>query len=317
MYNGLMKLSSIDLNLLLVFRAIMSHRNVTRAGLEIGLSQPAVSNALKRLRHYYKDPLFLRTRGGMDPTIKARELAPTIEEALSKIETTLPITGAPSSLMQFNPSEIEKQFNIVFVDYGGLHLISRLVEVLVKEAPGMEISVHSVDAEVAIAKLRRAEINLAIGVFSLLPVGWKRRNLFVERSVAAVSRNHPRIVEELTVEDYVGERHVGVTPLGINDRLLSDHGVSRRFAVSASLLSVPFIVARSDLLATLPSGVARTFADMFGLTVFELPFQLAGYRISMVNHPRNDSDKPLAWLKGRIEDIAKELRLELGMAEAE
>jgi DNA-binding transcriptional LysR family regulator len=312
-----MNLSSIDLNLLLVFRAIMHHRNVTRAGQEIGLSQPATSNALNRLRHHYKDPLFLRTRGGMDPTIRARELAPAIEEALSKIELTLPITGAPSTMQEFEPSTVEKKFNIMFVDYGGLHLISRLAEVLIKEAPGMEVSTHLGDADTAITKLQQAEIDLAIGVLSLLPVGWKRRNLFMERIVAAVSRHHPRIVNRLTAEDYTQERHVGITPRGINDRLLADHGVSRRFAVSATMLSVPFVVARTDLLATLPSGVARTFSDMFGLAVFELPFRLGGCRICMVNHPRTDSDKPLAWLMGRIEDIANELRSELGLDQAE
>lgn len=312
-----MNLASIDLNLLLVFRALMTHRSATRAGQEIGLSQPAVSNALTRLRHHYRDPLFLRTRDGMEPTLKARELAPPIDDALAKIERTLPSQGSSTDAARFDPTDIDRQVNIAFVDYGGLHLVSRLVEILVRQAPGMELLTHPTDAEGAISKLRRAEIDFAVGVFPVLPAGWKRKNLFVERSVVTVSRDHPRIGDSLTMDAYTSERHVGVSPLGIADRMLADGCVARRFAVSASLLSVPFIVQRSDLVATLPSGVAKTFKSVCHLRIFELPIQLQAYGISLVTHPRSDRDKPLAWLLGIIEAIAADLRVDLDLPPGE
>lgn len=307
-----MKLASLDLNLLLVFRALMQSGSVTRAGEDIGLSQPAVSNALTRLRHHYRDPLFVRARDGMEPTARARELASPIAEALSAIEMTLP-SGDRGATAKFDPSNIHRRFNIALVDFGGLHLVSRLIEVLVQKAPGMEIATHAVDAEEATQKLRRNEIDFAVGVFSTLPTGWTRRMLFKERLVVTVSRNHPRIEKSLSRSFYTTERHVGITPFGVADQMILDRGLKRRFAVSAGMLSVPFIVQRSDLVATLPSGVAKTFGNICGLKRFELPVPIDGYQIEAVTHPRSSGDVALGWLLGRIESVAGALKRELSL----
>ena len=117
-----MNRGSLDLNLLLVYRALLIHRNVTRAGEDVGLSQPAISHALARLRHYYKDPLFLRTREGMEPTPRARELAGPVQEALRRIELTLP------DLKNLDQATMKRCFRIVLVNYSGLPLMPRLAE---------------------------------------------------------------------------------------------------------------------------------------------------------------------------------------------
>lgn len=296
-----MNLASLDLNLLMVFRSVMAHRSVTRAGHEIGLSQPAMSNALARLRHYYKDPLFLRGPEGMEPTVRARELSIPIFEALAMIERSLPTADT------FDPMTIERRFNLGLVDYGGIHLVAALVAILAREAPGIEIITTHVDGNVGIAKLNRADLDLAVGVLPDLPVEWPRRDLLIERSVVTVRERHPRIQAPPTLEMYANERHVRVSRLNVViDKMLAKQGLARQFAASADLLSVPFIVARSDLVATLPSGIAKTFAGLCKLRWFDLPSQLPHDRIALVRHPRSAGDGPLAWLSRCIERAAKE-----------
>src|ERR1035437_9661358 len=138
-----MNVGSLDLNLLLVFQALMIHRSVTRAGREIGLSQPAVSNALGRLRHYYTDPLFLRTADGMQPTARACDLALPIEEALARIEMTLPESR------DFSPAQIERRFRIGLVNYGALYVLPSLAERLALAAPGIELVTAYLDEDEA------------------------------------------------------------------------------------------------------------------------------------------------------------------------
>jgi DNA-binding transcriptional LysR family regulator len=295
-------LASLDLNLLMVFRAVMAHRSVTRAGREIGLSQPAMSNALARLRHYYKDPLFLRGPAGMEPTVRARELSIPIFEALAMIERNLPTADA------FDPMTIERRFNLGLVDYGGIHLVAALVSILAREAPGIEIVTSHMDGNAGVAKLNRAEIDLAVGVLPDPPVDWLRRDLLIERSVVTVRDGHPRIQAPPTLEMYAKEQHVRVSRFNVViDKMLAKQGLARQFTVSADLLSVPFIVARSDLVATLPSGIARTFSSLCKLRSFDLPSELPHYRIALVRHPRSASDGQLAWLSQCIERAAKDM----------
>jgi DNA-binding transcriptional LysR family regulator len=295
-------LASLDLNLLMVFRSVMTHRSVTSAGHEIGLSQPAMSNALARLRHYYKDPLFLRGLKGMEPTVRARELSGPIFEALAMIERSLPTAD------NFDPMTIERRFNLGLVDYGGIHLVAALVAILAREAPGIEIITTHVDGNVGIAKLNRAELDVAVGVLPDLPVEWPRHDLLIERSVVTVREGHPRIQAPPTLEMYAKERHVRVSRFNVViDKILAKQGLACQFAVSANLLSVPFIVARSDLVATLPSGIAKAFAGLCKLQWFDLPSHLPHYRIALVRHPRSDGDGPLAWLSQCIERAAKDV----------
>jgi DNA-binding transcriptional LysR family regulator len=296
-----MNVGSLDLNLLLIFQALMIHRSVSRAGREIGLSQPAVSNALGRLRHYYKDPLFLRTPDGMQPTARARDLALPIEEALARIEITLPESR------DFSPAQIERRFRIGLVNYGALYVLPSLAERLALAAPGIELVTAYLDEDEAAARMARFDLDVCVGVLHP-PEGWRRRILFREKSVAAARTGHPRLRAPLTLEMLANELHVRVPLFKSIDKALDVAGWTRRFAISTGLLTVPFIVARTDLVAVLPSKIAETFQAICSLELFDLPIKLPDYEIVMLTHRRADVDGPLAWLAENIVAVAADLQ---------
>jgi len=295
----------------LVFRALIVHGSVTRAGQEIGLSQPAVSNALARLRTYFEDPLFLRAQDGMKPTTRAMELSGPILDTLDRIETTL------MRAKSFDPSMINRHFRLALVDYAGLALTSRIMEVLSREAPRLELSVTQHDDETSLTKLHRAEIDLAVGVFSRLPANWPHSNLMLEQSVVAVRQGHPRIDRTPTLDMFVNERHVRVSPFGAIERSLSTSGLLRRFAASADLLAVPFILSRTDLIAILPLGVAKAFRQICNLQWFHMPIPLPPYFITLIRRPRSAKDQSLIWLSRCIETVAKEVKREFDLGPTE
>ena len=305
-----MNLASLDLNLLLVYRALLIHRSVTRAGQELGLSQPAISHALGRLRDYYKDPLFLRTRDGMQPTPRARELAGPVQEALSRIELTSP------GLKTLDPASIKRTFRIGQVNYSGLALISSVVASLEREAPDLELDTAHMDEESCLSKLQDADLDAAIGVFSHVPPGWPTRELLTDRLVVAMRRKHPRISQPPTLETYANERHIRVSSADVIDECLAKRGLRRRFAVSANMPMVPFILARSNLLAVVPSGLVRRFQRICDLKWLDVPVHLPGYRVLLVHHPRSEGDRQLEWLAGTVQSMARKVREEVSRTSA-
>ena len=293
-----MNLGSLDLNLLLVYRALMIHRSVTLAGEEVGLSQPAISHALTRLRHYYKDPLFLRTRDGMEPTPRARELAVPVQEALSRIELTLP---GLKNLTQ----DTKRCFRVGLVNYSGLPLVPKLAAILERKAPGFELDTVHVDGPSCLAKLQRAELDLGVGIFARIPADWPVQALWVDRLVVAMRRKHPRITGRLTLEAFAKERHVRVASNLVVDDALAKKGLSRRFALSANMLMVPFVLARTNLLAILPHRLVRRFHRTCDLQWFDPPMELPVYRVMMVRHPHSSGDPVLDWLAQTAAEVSK------------
>ena len=293
-----MNLGSLDLNLLLVYRALMIHRSVTQAGEEVGLSQPAISHALTRLRHYYKDPLFLRTRDGMEPTPRARELAVPVQEALSRIELTLPDL---KNLAQ----NTKRCFRIGLVNYSGLPLVPKLAAHLERKAPGFELDTTHVDVPSCLAKLQRANLDLGVGIFSRIPPDWPAQELWVDRLVVAMRRKHPRIAGQLSLEAFARERHVQVSSDLVVDDALAKKGLSRRFALSANMLMVPFVLARSNLLALLPRRLVLRFGRTCDLQWFDPPLELPRYRVMMVRHPHSNGDPILDWLGRTAADVSR------------
>ena len=302
-----MNLAKIDLNLLLVFDALMSERNVTRAGQRIGLSQPAVSAALNRLRGILDDDLFLRGGGEMVPTPRALALAEPVADALRRIEFAF--GGAE----RFDPATMQRDFTIRGVDYVGYLLIPPLVTSLANSAPG--IAVRCLDAQTGSVSqlLEEGRIDLAIEVMHSFDEHIRSQFLLRERYVVIVSANHPDIrasgrtcsQDIFDLDLYCRLPHAlhsfvaGTT--GNVDAALAAISRKRHVALSAPhFLSIARAVASSRMIATFPERLAAHIAPMLGLRIYTAPVDLAPISLAMIWHRRNDGDPSQIWFRQQL-----------------
>ena len=293
-----MNLSSIDLNLLVVFDALVTERSVTQAGKRLGLSQPAVSNALSRLRAAFGDPLLVRTGVTMEPTPRALELVPPVRHALSTL------TDAFRGPQRFDPQHSKHGFRVCAADDIELTLLPHLLERIKHLAPGMDIAMSRRPGEVE-QSLRTGHVDLYLGVWFNVPEAFRRHLLRKETFACIARRGHPQIGSELTLRSYMEAGHVVVTPTerpgSVVDTVLSDQGLGRRVVLrTPHFLVAPLVVARTDLIATLPRTIAETCAEFLELSVFNPPIDVPGFPIQMVWHPRTHEHPPHRWLREQI-----------------
>ncbi|KJC47413.1 hypothetical protein UP09_09560 [Bradyrhizobium sp. LTSP885] len=292
-----MNLSAIDLNLLVAFEALMEERHVTRAAERVGLAQPSMSSALKRLRALFADELFLRAGAGMQPTEKALALAGPIGEALRQIRGVL----APDQ--GFDPSTARRRISIAVTDYGDLVLVPELIRLLRREAPGIDLAVRPLtDATAALAKLERGELDALIGGHLPDSPRCVRHRLFEERFVCIRDMTRANGTENLSLEDYAALPHALFSSAGgdglpsVIDGLLARHGLKRRVAMTlAHVVAVPFAVAGTDLVATMAERVARRFTHVAGIAVITPPFEIPAFAIDLVHSQRASADPALRW----------------------
>ena len=305
-----MNIQSIDLNLLVAFEALMEERNVTRAARRVGLSQPAMSNALTRLRRTFDDPLLVRTPGGMSPTPAAQALIETIHPALSKLREALDEKPA------FNPAASSRIFHVLTSDYAEIVLLAPLIGRLRQQASGISLRVHR-PPNVFQAPSRTAladSFDLAIGFFPdalSLDASVRSEVLFEEDNVCIASANHPSIRSRITIRQYASAQHAAVfyksEGPGVIDTILAQKGLTRQLAVLAPhFASVPFMVAASDLIATLPRRLALRFRKQLKLQMLTVPFPMPSFRLSMLWHERVESDPAHAWIRELVMETAKE-----------
>ncbi len=299
-----MNLAAIDLNLLVAFEALMAERHVTRAGQRIGLAQPSMSSALTRLRALFDDELFLRTAQGMQPTPKALALAAPVAEALARIR----LMFDPAA---FDPARERRRFSIAVTDYGDLVVVPALVAALRREAPGIDLAVRPmVDTGLSLAAVERGEIELAIG--GHLPDRRRtvRRRLFAERFVCV--RDAGRKAEPLDKAHFLKLPHALFSARGgdempaVIDAMLGARGAARRVAVTLPhVVAVPFVVAGTDLVATMAERIARRFARAAGIAVLPLPYPVPAFDIDLV-HAR-DPAPATAWLADLAARVCRDL----------
>lgn len=200
-------LAAVDLNLLVVFDALMSERHVTRAAEKIGLSQPATSNALSRLRSLFEDELLVRTATGMEPTPKAMSLAAPIRQILLQIQSSL----EPEK--PFVPEESNRIFTIGTSDYIEFILFSKLMGKLEMVAPKVKIRVRSLsDIKSTYRMLDADEIDLAIGYFPECPSWQQAKVLFEEKFVGVCRANNPKLSDTVTLENFLSVTHLLISP---------------------------------------------------------------------------------------------------------
>jgi DNA-binding transcriptional LysR family regulator len=297
-----MKLETIDLNLLLVFDALASERHVTRAATKLGLSQPALSNALARLRTLLDDPLFERVGGRMEPTPRARQLLAPLSEAIAKMREAL---ERPTP---FLPHASEREFRIATNDYAEALLLPALVKRLEREAPSIAIRTVRTDYLFIppFESLQSGEVDLALGFFGETPqpqANLLSKRLMPGRLVCILRAGHPRTIRRLTLRMLAGLPHARVMypkneHVGSIDPLLRSHGLSRRIAVTVPhYRAIPSIVAKSNLLGIVPEWLARREAGRLRLKVFEPPIPLPDVSVVMNWHERFQFDRAHSWLR--------------------
>lgn len=292
-----MDIKDVDLNLLKVFDALRKKQSVTLAGDLMGLSQPAMSFALSKLRTLFDDPLFIRTSRGMQPTARALQIAGPVQRILEMVSSeVLPSSG-------FDPEHSERQLVLCMSDIGEMVFLPRLLRMLDREAPLVKIRTLALSSEQLEESLDAGEVDAAIGYFPrLLNTSIRNRALYSHSFVCIVRRDHPTIGDSLSPEQYQAAAHVAVQAEGrgmsVLDRELAARGITRRVRFSLPrFMGVPFLVAESDMIATVPLAVGRRFAEITDVRLLPLPWEITGYDIHLYWHTRFHHDPANHWLR--------------------
>lgn len=305
-----MKIRKFDLNLLPVFRALFVHRSVSGAAAELGLTQPAVSHALARLREHYDDPLFIRIRNRMEPTPRACEFATSIVGGLEQVEATL----GKRSLDQ---RQLERTFHIGLVSYSGFFTLPALTERLGFEAPKAQVVPEHMSSLMARQKLLAGDIDMAMGVLPHLRSPFRQKPLLNSSFIAVVRRDHPFRGRRISFKELGNYQHLRVPIFDHLEQSLIEQSVRRRFTMTCpNLLAVPFTVARSDLIAIIPSRLAMVFMDICQLRAVTLPAVLPAYEMSLAYHQRFEHDPAHQWMVRSIVALSGEISEQLPQTRA-
>lgn len=293
-----MNFYGIDLNLLVAFDALMNERNVTRAATQVGVSQPAMSAALSRLRKFFGDPLFLRSADGLLPTQRARDLAEPISQALQQIETTL--VKKP----EFVPGKASLTFKLGLSDYPAFVLLPSLLRALGKKASGVSVNVHAFNnRDHAVDLLDAGVIDAAIGVPPTHADGRiLTRPVLRDEFVTIVASDHPAATRGMSMKTYLELLHVLVSPegelYGLVDQALAQQGKKRKLALTLpQMFAVPAIVARTSMTATVMKRVALHSPAGRKLMLFPPPIALPEVVFDLIWHRRNDSHPAQLWFR--------------------
>ena len=299
-----MDIRTVDLNLLKAFDALTNERAVTRAAGRIGLSQPAMSHALARLRSLFADDLFVRTPTGMEPTARAREIAPLVAAAIEHIEAALNLG------VSFDPAKSTRIFTAGMAEYAEVALVGRLAEAFARQAARTTLRLTPLTGIDAAEQLDRGAIDVAIAHLATPPTHIESILLLRDPFVVIARRGHPITGQDLSIEAYATLNHVLVSPRGATsgalDRILVDFGLRRRIALLvATYLALPAALAASDLVATVPSRTARQIAATAEIEIMPLPIDFST-TVSMAWHRRAASEPAQAWFRALLIEAASD-----------
>ena len=286
-----------DLNLLLHFDAMMSWRSVSRAAEELGITQPAMSAALSRLRRLFNDPLLVRDSGHWHPTPKAEELHASFRPLLDTWrQVSLPRT-------EFDPATSRRSVSVFATDYLQFAVIARVSGLLIKAAPGVELRVQAARPQLGLDMLENNQVELIMGYFPEPSVNLRARLLFEEKAVCIVRQHHPCLHGPWNLDAFLQYAHVNMAAHTrfFSDRLdkaLQAQNRVRRIGLTlSSYLAAPFAVGQSDLIATLPGSVAKALEKQAGTVTLETPLPLPVLTVSLYWHERHHRDPAHAWVR--------------------
>ncbi|CAI8849092.1 HTH-type transcriptional activator NahR [Pseudomonas sp. IT-194MI4] len=300
-----MELHDLDLNLLVVFNQLLLDRRVSTAAENLGLTQPAVSNALKRLRAALGDDLFVRTYHGMQPTPYAEQLAEPVLQAMDTLRDAL------SRANTFDPLSSARTFTVAMTDIGEIYLIPRLMDALARLAPGCKISTVRDNAMSLNEDLQNGTVDVAIGLIPQLRAGFFQRRLMRQHYVCLCRKDHPATREPLTLERFCAYGHVRVvaanTGHGEADTLMMRLGIERSIRLEVPhFAAIGHILKHTDLVATVPERYATVNLEHFGLTALPHPVDIPEFTINMLWHARYHRDPANRWLRQLMFELFSE-----------
>ena len=298
-------LAGFDLNLVPALDALLRHRSVTRAAGEVGLSQPAMSHALSRLRDLHGDPLLVRTRSGYVLSPRALAIQPQLALAVSHLRDVF-------ETHDFDPAVEKRTVRLAAADTQTILILPGVMARLAVEAPGVEVRAESPRADI-LDRLDGGQLDLAFAQSSMpLPPGVHSEVICEDQLALVMRRGHPAAAKAWSIEDYGSYRHVGVAILGDGvsdiDALLAAHGVARQISlVTPHFMAALAAVAASDMVTTMSALLARRFARAFGLVLHEPPFEQVSLQTTLVYSHVRASDPFLAWFRSVVRDVATTL----------
>jgi DNA-binding transcriptional LysR family regulator len=296
-----MNLTTFDLNLLVVFEAVLRDRSVTKAGVRLGLSQPAMSHALRRLRWMLKDQLFIRTAEGMLPTPRAQQLAQPVRQALGELQTAL-------DPEEFIPDQAERRFTVAVNNYAAVVLGARITAESAARAPNVRMSLRPAGTLDLADLLDRGELDLAIAATVPSVNRFSSQVLTEDRYVAVMRRDHPIGKKKLNLKTFAALPHLVISSSGEDlsfvEAALATNGYVRGVALEAPYLSAGAILTQSNMVAVLGRQIARAFRSAHAIELRELPFVSPVLRSVMLWHRRFEHHPAHCWLRKTIIAVA-------------
>ncbi len=311
-----MNIARVDLNLLVYLDVLLRERSVTKAANQLGISQPAMSNGLKRLRGLFDDPLLIRTSEGMTPTERAKVLEPKVRELLLEMEKTI----QPRS--EFIPTDSKRVFRMMASDYAECTLIPALLNRLRTMAPNITLDIMT-PSDVSFLDVEQGKVDMVINRFDVMPQSFYRQTLWFDHFSCLLSKNNT-VLSQFDLDAYIQAQHVwvsktgmgvgvGVDPedvqrLGWVDSALKKLGKKRRITVfTRHYMAAALLAEQKDLIATLPSKLARLQLNNPRLSIMPPPFELPPFELTMAWSPLLHNNPEHRWLRQLIKETAETL----------
>ncbi|SHF99913.1 DNA-binding transcriptional regulator, LysR family [Microbulbifer donghaiensis] len=295
----MVQLQQMDMNLFLVLEAIYNERNLTRAAEQLHITQPAVSNALARLRRTLDDPLFTRTTGGMSPTPLTERIMPKVHEAL------VLLGGSLREQRHFDPATADKTLRLSMNDMAETLLLPRLLERLQQVAPGISVESYYVPRNQLVKELAANMLDFGLDISLATTTQLQQQSLINDRYLCMLRADHPLAKQDsLTLEQYLKLDHIHVSSRragpGVVDIALNKVGRRRNIKLRVQHYRVaPLVVLRTDLALTIPASLA----NQYPARLFELPFQVPRMDWHLLWHNNQHDDPANRWLREQLLDM--------------
>ena len=295
-----MELLDFDLNLLLTFDAIYRHHSLSDAAVELGLTQPAVSASLKRLRARFDNPLFVRTSHGMRPT-------PYADGMSAKIAKALDIVREVDQPAAFSPQTSTINFRVYINDVGMLLVMPQVFKYMNEHAPQAKLTILDLRPDEVVDALDSGTIDLAVGYFLGMP-NWAHQQLIRHTSyVCAVRNDHPDIQRSLSMDQFLKAKHgmywTTGSPHSAVEEALAKLDLTHEVALRVPRLSaLPFLIAQSDLIVTIPEDLGQAFGKLINIKLFKPPLKLPNFEIRQYWHERHHADAANKWMRTIIKN---------------
>ena len=299
-----MNLSKVDLNLFIVFDAIYTEANLTRAGQIVGITQPAVSNALSRLRETFNDPLFVRTAQGMVPTPMAQNIIGPVRNALQLLRVSVQESRI------FNPLQANKTFRISMTDLIEAVILPPLFQRLRRQAPAVQIESFLAKRRETTKELAAGRIDFAVDAPLNTDPQVRHVKLLEDRYVCAMRKGHPLAKDKISLDDYLSLTHIHISSrrsgLGLVDLALGKMGIQRKIALrSQHYLMASQVMQQTDMAMTVP----ESFAHRHGLHAVDLPVNdVPAQETHLYWHESTDQDPANRWMREQLIELCQQVR---------